>query len=49
MLKTKNFGRKSLKEIKDNLTNMGLHLGMKITGWSVPEKIEHIDISEREG
>lgn len=48
MLKTKNFGRKSLKEIKDNLTNMGLHLGMKITGWNPPEKIEHIDISERE-
>ena len=30
MLKTKNFGRKSLNEIKDILGRMGLHLGMKI-------------------
>ena len=30
MLKTKNFGRKSLNEIKANLGRMGLHLGMKI-------------------
>jgi DNA-directed RNA polymerase subunit alpha len=30
MLKTKNFGRKSLNEIKEILTNMGLSLGMKI-------------------
>lgn len=29
MLKTKNFGRKSLKEIKEILAEMGLHLGMK--------------------
>jgi DNA-directed RNA polymerase subunit alpha len=29
MLKTKNFGRKSLNEIKDILTSMGLGLGMK--------------------
>jgi DNA-directed RNA polymerase subunit alpha len=29
MLKTKNFGRKSLNEIKDILTGMGLGLGMK--------------------
>jgi DNA-directed RNA polymerase alpha subunit len=28
MLKTKNFGRKSLNEIKDILTSMGLGLGM---------------------
>jgi DNA-directed RNA polymerase subunit alpha len=33
MLKTKNFGRKSLKEIKDILTDMGLNLGMKLDGW----------------
>lgn len=33
MLKTKNFGRKSLNEIKDILSNMGLGLGMKIDGW----------------
>jgi DNA-directed RNA polymerase subunit alpha len=30
MLKTKNFGRKSLNEIKDILTSMGLGLGMKV-------------------
>ena len=30
MLKTKNFGRKSLNEIKEILTSMGLSLGMKI-------------------
>jgi DNA-directed RNA polymerase subunit alpha len=33
MLKTKNFGRKSLKEIKEFLTDMGLSLGMKIDSW----------------
>ena len=30
MLKTKNFGRKSLNEIKEILTNMGLSLGMRL-------------------
>lgn len=34
MLKTKNFGRKSLKEIKDVLSDMGLSLGMKIDNWT---------------
>lgn len=33
MLKTKNFGRKSLNEIKDILMEMGLSLGMKIEGF----------------
>ena len=33
MLKTKNFGRKSLKEIKEIITNMGLSFGMKLEGW----------------
>lgn len=33
MLKTKNFGRKSLNEIKEILVEMGLGLGMKIDGW----------------
>jgi DNA-directed RNA polymerase subunit alpha len=33
MLKTKNFGRKSLKEIKEILSGMGLALGMKIDNW----------------
>jgi len=36
MLKTKNFGRKSLQEIKDLLESMGLSLGMKIEGWTMP-------------
>jgi DNA-directed RNA polymerase subunit alpha len=33
MLKTKNFGRKSLKEIKEILATMGLQLGMKLDNW----------------
>ncbi len=33
MLKTKNFGRKSLKEIKEILADMALSLGMKIDNW----------------
>jgi DNA-directed RNA polymerase subunit alpha len=33
MLKTKNFGRKSLKEIKEILLTMGLGLGMKFDNW----------------
>ncbi|MFO1462659.1 MAG: DNA-directed RNA polymerase subunit alpha [bacterium] len=36
MLKTKNFGRKSLNEIKEILTEMGLGLGMKVEGWIAP-------------
>lgn len=34
MLKTKNFGRKSLREIKEILATMGLTLGMTLDGWS---------------
>ena len=33
MLKTKNFGRKSLKEIREILAEMGLNLGMTLEGW----------------
>lgn len=36
MLKTKNFGRKSLNEIKDILSEMGLSLGMKLDGFTPP-------------
>ncbi len=36
MLKTKNFGRKSLNEIKEILSEMGLSLGMKLDGFSPP-------------
>ncbi len=40
MLKTKNFGRKSLNEIKEVLTEMGLSLGMKLEGFEPPEENE---------
>ncbi|MBW1981101.1 MAG: DNA-directed RNA polymerase subunit alpha [Deltaproteobacteria bacterium] len=40
MLKTKNFGRKSLNEIKEILTEMGLSLGMKIENFPSREEIE---------
>ena len=39
MLRTPNFGRKSLNEIKEVLSQMGLHLGMGVVGWP-PENIE---------
>ena len=41
MLRTPNFGRKSLNEIKEVLSHMGLHLGMEIAGWP-PENIEDL-------
>ena len=41
MLRTPNFGRKSLNEIKEVLSQMGLHLGMKISNWP-PENIEEL-------
>ncbi len=40
MLKTKNFGRKSLNEIKEILIEMGLGLGMKLEGFPSREEIE---------
>jgi DNA-directed RNA polymerase subunit alpha len=40
MLKTKNFGRKSLNEIKEILTEMGLALGMKVENFPSREEIE---------
>jgi len=39
MLKTKNFGRKSLNEIKEVLGDMGLSLGMKLNGFQPPEEV----------
>ncbi len=44
MLRTPNFGRKSLNEIKEVLTQMGLHLGMEVTNWP-PENVE--DLAKR--
>jgi DNA-directed RNA polymerase subunit alpha len=41
MLRTPNFGRKSLNEIKEVLSTMGLRLGMEIPGWP-PENIEEM-------
>jgi len=38
MLKTKNFGRKSLNEIKEVLSEMDLSLGMKLEGFEPPEE-----------
>ncbi len=45
MLKTKNFGRKSLNEIKDILSEMGLSLGMKIDGFDPSELRKNDDAS----
>ncbi len=45
MLKTKNFGRKSLNEIKEVLNEMGLSLGMKLEGFEPLEE----DVEEVEG
>ncbi|MEL6289790.1 MAG: DNA-directed RNA polymerase subunit alpha [Pseudomonadota bacterium] len=44
MLRTPNFGRKSLNEIKEVLAAMGLHLGMDVPNWP-PENIE--DLAKR--
>jgi len=44
MLRTPNFGRKSLNEIKEVLASMGLHLGMEIPSWP-PENID--DLAKR--
>ncbi|WP_455478245.1 DNA-directed RNA polymerase subunit alpha [Bartonella sp. B10] len=44
MLRTPNFGRKSLNEIKEVLACMGLHLGMEVPAWP-PENID--DLAKR--
>lgn len=41
LLRTPNFGRKSLNEIKEVLVHLGLDLGMKVDGWP-PENIEEL-------
>jgi DNA-directed RNA polymerase subunit alpha len=41
MLRTPNFGRKSLNEIKEVLSGMGLHLGMELVDWP-PENIDEL-------
>jgi DNA-directed RNA polymerase subunit alpha len=47
MLKTKNFGRKSLKEIKEILGTMGLQLGMKLDNW--PQMLERWKQQQAQG
>ncbi len=48
MLKTKNFGRKSLNEIKKILSQMGLYLGMKVENFPDPEILKRIQ-EKKEG
>ena len=48
MLKTQNFGRKSLNEIKDILSEMGLTLGMVLDNFPDPEYLKMIEKSEEE-
>jgi len=50
MLKTKNFGRKSLNEIKNILEEMGLSLGMKLENFPIPKKPDQVvDQTKEEG
>ncbi len=44
ILATKNFGRKSLNEIKEILSEMGLGLGMKIENWPPKTAEEEMDL-----
>lgn len=48
MLKTKNFGRKSLNEIKGILEDMGLSLGMKLDSFPSPKVVEEKGEEEKE-
>jgi DNA-directed RNA polymerase subunit alpha len=48
MLKTQNFGRKSLNEIKDILAEMGLTLGMKLDNFPDPEYLKMIQKGHEE-
>jgi DNA-directed RNA polymerase subunit alpha len=48
MLKTQNFGRKSLNEIKDILSEMGLTFGMKMEGFPDPEIISRLRGEQKE-
>jgi DNA-directed RNA polymerase subunit alpha len=48
MLKTKNFGRKSLNEIKTIMEEMGLALGMKLDSWPPPRNSDEDEIEEQD-
>jgi DNA-directed RNA polymerase subunit alpha len=43
ILATKNFGRKSLNEIKEILSDMGLNLGMKLENWPPKKPEEEVE------
>jgi len=47
MLKTKNFGRKSLNEIKEILADMDLQLGLRLSSWPNKEYLEKIEKEKR--
>jgi DNA-directed RNA polymerase subunit alpha len=47
MLKTKNFGRKSLKEIKEILSSMNLQFGMRLENW--PQMLERWQQHQKKG
>ena len=46
MLKTKNFGRKSLNEIKEILHSMGLDFGMKLDGFPSREELDRMHMEK---
>jgi DNA-directed RNA polymerase subunit alpha len=48
MLKTANFGRKSLNELKENLKAMGLGFGMKLTNWPPKNMDELLKLKNKE-
>jgi len=48
MLKTQNFGRKSLNEIKDILSDMGLTFGMKLDDFPDPEIMRRLRGEKKE-
>lgn len=48
MLKTQNFGRKSLNEIKDILSDMGLTFGMKVEAFPEPEVLRRLRGEQKE-
>ena len=41
ILRMPNFGRNKLREIKEELSQMGLHLGIEVTGW-LPANIKYL-------
>lgn len=48
MLKTKNFGRKSLNEIKEMLMGMGLNFGMKVDNFPAREELDRMALEKKE-